>query len=485
MHLLDVLRHDPRSPLVFTSGTFFLFFTVFVAVFSFLKSARARFSAVLLFSIFYYYKCNGLFVAALVAVAIGDYWAARLIARSSNQRARKALLAGSIVLSLSLLFYFKYANFILANVALVSGQPPRVLDIFLPVGISFYTFESISYVVDVYRGDCEPAETFLEYAFFLVYFPHSVAGPIVRARDLLPQIRRMAPASPEAVSEGLGRIVVGLAKKALIADYVGLYSDLIFDHPSNYTGPEILLGVYAYALQIFFDFSGYTDIALGISRLVGIELCENFDQPYRATSITDFWRRWHMSLSTWLRDYIYIPLGGNRLGRVRQYLNLFATMLIGGLWHGASWTFVIWGGMHGAALAADKLFGRGGKTAPEGAFAKPRAVLGWFFTLNLVVFLWIFFRAHDLSVVGSILGRLGHGWHAQGIVEMASARRALVAIMAIGAGLSLAPRRLSSTLVRGFASAPAPVRAGVFVVLAQCIVQMRGTEITPFLYFQF
>jgi alginate O-acetyltransferase complex protein AlgI len=483
MKLLEIIEHDPRAPLVFTSGTFFLFFTIFIAAFALTKSPRGRFACVLVFSLFYYYKCNGLFMAALVAVAAGDYWAARLISRSKVAWARKTLLTGSILLSLSLLVYFKYSNFLLANVGWLTGHEHHPLSIFLPVGISFYTFESISYVIDVYRGDCEPAESFLEYSFFLVYFPHSVAGPIVRARDLLPQIRRMPVASPKAVSEGLGRIVLGLVKKALIADYLGAYSDLIFDHPKSYTGPEILLGVYAYALQIYFDFSGYSDIALGISRVIGIELCENFDAPYRSTSITEFWRRWHMSLSTWLRDYVYIPLGGNRHGRGRQYLHLFATMLVGGLWHGASWTFVIWGGLHGLALAGHKLFTSWFPAKP-GARG-PREVLGWLFTLNLVVALWVVFRARDLSTVGTIFSELPHGWHAGGVAAMLRARHWLVVALGVGGALSLAPNRWSERLWRGFAIAPPILRAALFLLVAQGIVQTRGADITPFIYFQF
>jgi D-alanyl-lipoteichoic acid acyltransferase DltB (MBOAT superfamily) len=483
MKLLEILEHDPHAPLVFTSGTFFLFFTVFIATFAFAKSPRARFACVLVFSLFYYYKCNGLFMAALVAVAAGDYWAARLIARSKSLVTRKVLLTASIVLSLSLLVYFKYTNFLLANFAAASGKEFHPLSIFLPVGISFYTFESISYVIDVYRGDCEPAETFLEYSFFLVYFPHSVAGPIVRARDLLPQIRKMPLATPRAVSEGLGRIVLGLVKKALIADYVGAYSDLVFSHPRDYTGPEVLLGVYAYALQIFFDFSGYSDIALGISRVIGIELCENFDAPYRAKSITEFWRRWHMSLSTWLRDYVYIPLGGNRHGRGRQYLHLFATMLIGGLWHGASWTFVVWGGLHGLALAAHKLFT---SWFPEKPGANGvRAAFGWILTLNLVVGLWVVFRAPDLSTAGAIFSGIPHGWHLDGVRAMVAGRKWLVVAMAIGGALSLAPNGWTERLWRGFAMTHPIVRAAVFLLVAQGIVQTRGADITPFIYFQF
>ena len=483
MQFLELFTHDARHPLLFHSGTFFFVFTLFVAVYALLGPRRsARLWWALAFSYFYYYKCNGLFALALVFTTTVDWALARRIHSERRSAVRKLLVALSVVLSLSVLGYFKYTNFVLGNLAWLRGGSFQPLAIFLPIGISFYTFQSISYVVDVYRGDVEPSASLVDYAFFLSFFPQIVAGPIVRASILLPQIQNPAEPTREDVARGLDRIVQGLVKKAIIADYVGLFSDLVFNSPGGRPGPEILLGIYAYTLQIYFDFSGYSDIAIGMARILGIQLPENFESPYRATNITEFWRRWHISLSTWLRDYLYIPLGGNRRGKVRQYLNLMITMLLGGLWHGASWNFVVWGGAHGVALAAHKLWSglMGGGEASLG-----RRLAGWVFTLHFVILLWVFFRAASFADAWTVLTQLTTSWDLAHLRAVVEARRWQVLAMAVGAFVALSPAKWAAPLSQTFVRAPALAKAAVFLLLVQSVVQLQGSNVPPFIYFQF
>jgi len=299
-----------------------------------------------------------------------------------------------VIPSLGLLAYFKYTNFILFNWAEIAGGNFQPLDIFLPIGISFYTFQSISYVIDVYWKKLEPTKNILDYAFFLSFFPQLVAGPIVKAHDFLPQINKFKIVSKEEVYSGIWLIMIGLIKKAIIADYISQYNDLVFASPETYSGFENLMAIYGYTLQIYCDFSGYSDMAIGLSRILGYDLGINFNFPYKALNITDFWRRWHISLSTWLRTYIYIPLGGNRGKKWKTYLNLMLTMLIGGLWHGANWKFVFWGAMHGIALAVHKATKKILDKIPNNIFSN---FFSWFLTFHFVIFLWIFFRTTDLK----------------------------------------------------------------------------------------
>ena len=261
-----------------------------------------------------------------------------------------------LAINLGLLCYFKYTNFFGMMIASLTGGHFEIRNIFLPIGISFYIFQSMSYVIDIYRGNIKPLQLFVDYLFYVSFFPQLVAGPIVRARDFLPQILQKPVVSKEMFGEGVFLIIAGLFKKAVISDYISLnFVDRVFENPLLYSGFENLMGIWGYALQIYCDFSGYSDMAIGLALLLGFRFNRNFDSPYQSATITEFWRRWHISLSSWLKDYLYISLGGNRKGRLRIYVNLMITMLLGGLWHGASWQFVLWGALHGAALCLHKL----------------------------------------------------------------------------------------------------------------------------------
>jgi len=317
----------------------------------------------------FYAAWNWRYLPLIFGSSTVDFFLARTISKETNHARRKLLLTITVVLNLGFLGFFKYWNFAVENVQVVSawltGTPVatnEALRVLLPpVGISFFTFESMSYVIDVYRGDLPAHRSYFRYLLFVAFFPHLVAGPIVRPRDLLPQFEATPVLTREDGSEGLFLIAMGLVKKVVFADQLAIHLvDRVFDRPENFSGLEVLAGVYAYAVQIYCDFSGYTDIAIGSALLLGVRFPPNFNAPYIATNLADFWRRWHISLSTWLRDYLYIPLGGNRGSNFNTYRNLMLTMLLGGLWHGASWTFVFWGFLHGAGLAVTRAVERRG-----------------------------------------------------------------------------------------------------------------------------
>ncbi|MGI4872800.1 MAG: MBOAT family O-acyltransferase [Janthinobacterium lividum] len=481
--LLSQFVYHPKSPLIFNTGFFLLLFLGFLAGYQLLRNQhRARLLYVTLFSLFFYYKSSGLYFLLLVFSTMVEYNFARWIADSGSPGRRKLLMTLSLLVNLGMLFYFKYTNFFLGGFHALTGQPVPVLHVLLPVGISFYTFQTLSYTIDVYRGQIKPLRNIGDFAFFVSFFPQLVAGPIVRASDFIPQI----PKPPLVSREDMGRAVVliaaGLFKKAVISDYISVhYIERIFDNPTLYSGIENLLAVYAYALQIYCDFSGYSDIAIGIALLLGYRLPVNFLSPYQSTSITEFWRRWHISLSSWLRDYLYIPLGGNRKGVLRQYVNLFLTMLLGGLWHGASLTFVAWGALHGAALAVDKLFQKvvrpGNNWLVKG--------LGWLITFHFVCFCWIFFRAGSFEVALQVIHQITHNLRPDLLPAVVGAFLPVFALVALGYILHLLPDGFTFQLEGVMARRSVVTQAVLVAAVIWLVIQVKSAEIQPFIYFQF
>lgn len=340
-----LLTYDKDAPLLFSSGLFLFLFIGFFAVYQWLKGReRLRIIWVTLFSLYFYYKCAGIFWLLHVVIVIVDFHLARWIEQAESKADKRWLLVLSLILNLGMLVYFKY-NVHSELWCELTGKSFDPALIFLPAGISFFTFQSLSYTIDVYRGELKALDSMLDYAFFVTFFPQMLAGPIVRAADFLPQIHKPLLVSREDFGRGVFLFCTGLFKKAVISDYISVnFVDRVFDSPEQYTGLENLFAVYGYAMQIYCDFSGYSDMAIGLALLLGFRFPLNFDAPYQSLSVTEFWRRWHISLSTWLRDYLYIPLGGNRQGKARTYFNLMMTMLLGGLWHGAALRFIIWGG---------------------------------------------------------------------------------------------------------------------------------------------
>lgn len=479
-----LLGYNAGEPMLFSSGTFWTLFMIFLPVYCLLQKRLWQMIVfTVLFSLYFYYKCSGWFVLLLAGTSLVDWLLSRFISSPGRSAAmRKAAVAVSLLCSLGVLAYFKYANFIFWNWAVLNGDNFQPLDIFLPVGISFYTFQSVSYIIDVYKGRVKATATWLEYAFFLTFFPALVAGPIVRADYFQPQIRAQHQASRDETYAGLWLIIIGVVKKAVIADYIAQYNDLIFANPGGYSGFETVMGIIGYTMQIYCDFSGYSDMAIGIALIMGFRLAKNFDFPYKSRNLTDFWRRWHISLSSWLRDYVYIPLGGNRKGTARTYINNFATMLIGGLWHGAAWKFVFWGGMHGAGLAIHKASKPWLEKVPDNFLTKS---LFWLLTMTTVALLWVFFRADSWSDSITLIKSVANPWSAAGIVAFASARMLWLILMGVIIIAHCLPRDFHERACRWFVASPWVVKLLIFIATVQCVLELRSADVAPFIYFQF
>ena len=347
----------------------------------------------------------------------------------------------------------------------------------------------MSYTIDIYRGQLKPLSNWLDYLFYLSFFPQLVAGPIVRARDFIPQIRQNpVVVTREMFGTGVFLILTGLFKKAIISDYISLnFVDRIFDEPLLYSGFECLMGIYGYALQIYCDFSGYSDMAIGIALLLGFRFPKNFDAPYKSATITEFWRRWHISLSTWLRDYLYISLGGNRKGRIRTYGNLLLTMLLGGLWHGAAVRFILWGGLHGAALALHKLWMAlvpGAKATGSQMHWWSRAA-GMLLTFNIVCLGWLMFRAESMQTVQLMLHQIFENFNAPMIPQVLAGYAAVFALIAAGYVLHLLPGRVDALAQRIVVHAPLVLQVVMAAAMIWCVMQIKSSDIQPFIYFQF
>jgi alginate O-acetyltransferase complex protein AlgI len=481
--LLAEFAYNPKEPMIFSSGFFLFLFLGFMAVYSLVyKHNRLKNIYLTLFSIFFYYKSSGLYFILLLITAVVDYNLARQIARTEVKQKRVFYLIVSLCVNLGMLIYFKYTNFFLGIAHDLFNKPFDPLNIFLPVGISFFTFQSLSYTIDIYRRHIEPVKDISEFAFFVTFFPQMVAGPIVRASVFLPQVRQTPFVSRDDFGRAVFLICIGLFKKAVISDYISMnFVDRIFDNPGLYTGLENLFGVYGYALQIYCDFSGYTDMAIGIALMLGYKLPLNFDSPYQSGSITEFWRRWHISLSSWLRDYLYISLGGNRKGKFRTYLNLMITMLLGGLWHGAALRFVIWGALHGMGLAVEKFFGTL-VTIPKNRLTR---LLGVLFTFHFVCLSWIFFRADNMSVVNAMLTQIGTAFHAEVLPDFLKGYPYVLALMALGFVLHFLPSRLEDRTRLLVARSPFFLKVAYLVLIVFVVIQIKSSEIQPFIYFQF
>lgn len=482
-NLGSMFKYDPEAPMLFSSGLFWILFLLFIPVYAFFKRSKTQMVVfVVLFSLYFYYKSSGFFFLMLIGTSFVDWLVSKVIYKTENKRRKKAMMWLSILLSLSILGYFKYANFILWNWSQIVDSNFQPLDIILPVGISFYTFQSISYVVDVYKGKIHPTRSWIEYLFFLSFFPALVAGPIVRADFFLPQLERNREASKSDIYGGLWLIIVGIVKKALIADYISQFNDLIFDNPSLYTGVQTLMGVLGYTMQIYCDFSGYSDMAIGLAMIMGFRLGINFDSPYQSCNLTEFWHRWHISLSSWLRDYVYIPLGGNRKGTLRTYLNNFLTMLVGGLWHGAAWKFVFWGAMHGIGLAVHKASRPILKKIPDNVVTIP---FFWLLTFIYVSLLWVFFRAASFEDSVLIIRNIFVDFDWTQVPQFYEARKVWCVMMAALVVFHFVPQRWADICQNAFIRSPWILKLLVFLGVIQLVIEFMSEEVAPFIYFQF
>ena len=489
--LQALFAYDASSPLIFSSGLFLFLFAGFLLVYSaFRRAPMARIVYVIAFSLYFYYKSSGIYFLLLVFAAASDFLIARGIYRARFRWTKRWLVVLSVAVNLGMLGYFKYTNFLIDISNQLFGQGfLQFQNIFLPVGISFFVFQSMSYTIDIYRGQLKPLSNWLDYLFYLSFFPQLVAGPIVRARDFIPQIRQNpVVVTREMFGTGVFLILTGLFKKAIISDYISLnFVDRIFDEPLLYSGFECLMGIYGYALQIYCDFSGYSDMAIGIALLLGFRFPKNFDAPYKSATITEFWRRWHISLSTWLRDYLYISLGGNRKGRIRTYGNLLLTMLLGGLWHGAAVRFILWGGLHGAALALHKLWMAlvPGATATGAQMHWWSRAAGMLLTFNIVCLGWLMFRAESMQTVSLMLHQIFENFNAAMIPQVVTGYAAVFALIAAGYILHLLPSAVGAVAQRIVVHAPLVLQVLMAAAMIWCVMQIKSSDIQPFIYFQY
>ncbi|MEE8584723.1 MAG: MBOAT family O-acyltransferase [Acidobacteriota bacterium] len=501
--LQQVFGYHPKTPLLYTQLLFWAFFTIlFSGYLLFHRESRNRSLYLALVSLFLYYKAGGLFFFLLLFSTLVDYLLGWGIYRAEDRFHKKLYLAASVAINLGVLAYFKYTFFLVGLVSSLTGaglQPYDYLSatanavagtefdvesIFLPIGISFYTFQTISYTADIFRGKAEPVPRIVDFAFYVCFFPQLVAGPIVRAAEFVPQIFKPYRVSVQEFGSALFLILNGLVKKILISDYISInFVDRVFEAPLRYSGFENLMAVYGYAIQIYCDFSGYSDIAIGLALLLGFRLPINFNSPYKALDITDFWRRWHMSLSRWLRDYLYIPLGGNRKGRHRTRLNLMLTMLLGGLWHGAAWKFVIWGGLHGLALGLHKMWRefRGERSSSTPWTRLASGVL----TFHFVCLGWIFFRAPGMNEGLTMLSQICTFFRADLIIEVLSSYFKVFLAMGLGYFFHWLPSDWKEQLRDRFVLLPDPLKATVLASALLLLYQVKSSNVQPFIYFQF
>jgi D-alanyl-lipoteichoic acid acyltransferase DltB (MBOAT superfamily) len=555
MQFTDILPHvgwqdvqewftyNPKKPLLFNTGLFLGLFIVFYGIYLLLrKTFHQRILYVVCFSVFFYYKSSGMYFLLLLFTTIVDYTLSYFLYRETRELQRKLYVWFSVIINLTFLGYFKYTNFLIGNYNDLFGGKFSFYDVILPVGISFYTFQSISYTIEIYRKEITPAKNYLDYLFFVSFFPQLVAGPIVRAKDFIPKIYEKLSITKQDVNYGLFLIIGGLIKKTVISDYISVnFVDRVFDSPNSYTAFENLMASYGYTIQIYCDFSGYSDMAIGIALLLGFELPPNFHTPYKSASITEFWRRWHISLSTWLKDFLYISVGGNRHGSFAGFLfpalfffglivwgiqysgtsnwpliigvsallvfiltfmlsknkektmytnsNLLTTMLLGGLWHGASLRFIVWGALHGIALAVHKIFME--FFPPKKDAKKTAAGTLWHFvsvvlTFHFVAFCWIFFRAKDFPTAMDVLDNITKvTFNPQQWQTIIMGYKNVFMLMFAGYVWHFLPESIINAMRQAFNRTPLAGKAVLLGFVYWLVYAAASAGPQPFIYFQF
>jgi len=498
----NILTHllSQSDLFLFTHIGFWIFFCIVLLLSSLFQKKRIlRISFLTLASLYFYYKTGGYFFSLLLISTLTDYTIGILLNKFHNQWQRKLLVALSLFINLSILAYFKYTYFVIDIYSSVSHTEIEAFDylanlmnqsfgssfsidtIALPVGISFFTFQTISYTIDVYRKELKPVRNIIDFGFYVSFFPQLIAGPIVRAKTFIPQIYRTLNLSEKWIWWAILLILGGLFKKMVISDFISTnLIDRVFEHPISYSGFEVIISIYAYALQIYCDFSGYTDIALGAALLLGFRLPKNFNHPYKATSLSDFWRRWHISLSTWLRDYLYIPLGGNQNGKIRTYINLLITMLIGGLWHGAALKYIIWGGLHGLGLIVNRLIKHISKESSQVS-----RVVGWILTFHFVVITWVVFRVESLQNAQIMIDRVIRTFMPINIINIISSQPYLFALLIIGFTIHWIPDTFRRNIKLRFVKSPVWLKILISALFLYCIYLLNQNTIIPFIYFRF
>ena len=537
---LQQFLYDSKNPLLFNNGFFVYFFTLFILLFFALRNHhKARRYVFCLFSLYFFYKASGWFVGLVLVSAVVDFFLSNAIYREESKSKKKFLLVLSILFNLGMLFYFKYTDFFIEISNSIFDTNFNPLNLILPIGISFYTFENLSYTVDVYRGEFKPANKFSDYLLFLAFFPKLMMGPIVRAHDFVPQINEPYVISERDFAKGFFLIVSGLIKKLVISDYITLNMvDYMFDNPALHTGVENLMAVYGYAMVIYCDFSGYSEIAIGIALWLGFKIPPNFMSPYQSLNITEFWRRWHISLSTWLKDYLYIPLGGNRNFSVASFIfvggflvgsfimgvelfhlsnfwaavvsavlllifiipavitrktsgiaanfNLLTTMLLGGFWHGASWNFIIWGAIHGVGLGVHKIWMLLTDKSFS-AFNQSRIykIISGILTFHFVCFAWIFFKAEDLEIAKTMIYQIFNNFDISVFGPFYDNYKGVVWMILAAMVLHLIPDNLADKVIARTKTIPMVVYILVFFLFLILYGYFKSAEQVMPIYLQF
>ncbi|MEA3317465.1 MAG: MBOAT family O-acyltransferase [Bacteroidota bacterium] len=506
----EIFLYSEDSPMLFTRLYFWGFFTIVLLIYSFVyKKNTLRNTYLFLVSLFFYYKSGGYFFSLLLISTIVDFTIGKLLYKTIEITKRKLLVATSLFVNLGLLAYFKYSyfftnifnqifntNFEVINIMAkwsneLTGSGFDISTIILPVGISFYTFQTISYTLDVYRNKVKPVNNILDFGFYVSFFPQLVAGPIVRASEFIPQIHKKYSLTKREFGHAIFLILNGLIKKMVISDYISInFVDRIFESPLSFTGFENLMAIYGYSIQIYCDFSGYTDIAIGVALILGFKLPVNFNSPYKAINITDFWRRWHISLSSWLKDYLYISIGGNRKGKIRTYVNLMITMLLGGLWHGANIRFIIWGGLHGLGLIIHKIWMKFNLSLSKYYLStSSRNILYRFIsiltTFHLVAFAWIFFRAKNLESSFNMISQIFNNFQINLIPEMTVSYAKIFVIITLAYIAHWLPSGFKETYRGYFIKSHVSIKILIAVITVFIIYQAKSAEIQAFIYFQF
>ena len=474
--------------MVFSSTTFLLAFLPLVAILYYICPRKLRNGLLLVFSLLFYGWGEPKYILIMLFSTVFDYCNGLAIGHfrsKGREGGAKAVLVISVVGNLAILGFFKYTDFAISNLNGLLGTAIPALGLLLPIGISFYTFQTMSYTIDVYRGLVPPQRNIVDFGAYVTLFPQLIAGPIVQYKTVAYDLEHRRESVSEA-SEGLQRLVIGLGKKVLIANQMGaIWEDIAA--MSDPTAVTAWIGAIAYTFQIYFDFSGYSDMAIGLGHFFGFHFLENFNYPYESRSVTEFWRRWHISLSTWLRDYLYISLGGNRKGRIRTYGNLLLTMLLGGLWHGAAVRFILWGGLHGAALALHKLWMAlvpGAKATGAQMHWWSRAA-GMLLTFNIVCLGWLMFRAESMQTVSLMLHQIFENFNAAMIPQVVTGYAAVFALIAAGYILHLLPSAVDAVAQRIVVHAPLVLQVLMAAAMIWCVMQIKSSDIQPFIYFQF
>lgn len=475
--------------MLLTNGHYYVFLiAIFFTYWFIVRRYSWRVFFLALASYFFYAQSGILPVLLLWLISSIDFFTTQQMAKSDSPTNRKLLLATSLTIDLGTLCIFKYANFFMESAS--SGLSflglhltlPHI-NLIVPMGISFFIFQSVAFVIDVYRKDVEPTKNYFEHLAYISFFPTLIAGPILRARQFLPQLREKTTLTNELGGQALFLIIFGLLKKIAIADYLSTnFVDRVFDFPERFSSLEVLMAIYGYALQIYMDFSGYSDIAIGSALLLGFTLPLNFNLPYRSRDLTEFWRRWHISLSTWLRDYVFFSITGARVRSVALlYIGLAATMLIGGLWHGATWTFVFWGLLHGIGLVVVRIWETLRKKYSFLSFNGTWwQVISVLLTFHFVCFTWIFFKAETLNQALAILHQL-----TKFSFDHSNLAWPIAVLIILGLASHWLPENIWGKLEQGFISMPAPVQASVIFLVSIGLYYVASSDVVPFIYAQF